>query len=519
MQKHKYAIPTNLIILLLIILFGIQTVFAQNVAQNIRQINDTRVLVYFDKLPRQFNSGLSSDKKQIQIKIPGTNVRDSIRHKLLTGSFTDIYAQTFGDSLFLSLMLKVKSGYNSVRLPYSNAIMTECFQWSDLTPAQDHYRTALLGIEDSIIPGAKDELYTALRLGVPDAAYFLGMQFLKEGKINSAEIFLKKAAVSGCDIPDVFAALADIARKRNDYSSAAQNASMFEKKSGLKTIDFSIISQFTEDSTIVTEDTSALAALKVVDSSILTSKNIDSTNSGQNKILSVDSSAHQSVQPPSIPLWMEFGGYLFVGLLLLIIYFYLRWRNTKMKANLSARKEQFTNALEEQKANIKAQNKQALQKYKSNETTALKNEPASKQTQHNIKDETAKQVEEKNRQESIKSLLEESKRKTQSELMKKSLEIENETDPDDPTVKTPAKIELALHLAEEQQKIKSKQLEEISEKLSGLDQEKLIEAAKRIGIERGSLETKIALEKFLKDDKARNRLEEKFRQKEENENE
>ena len=73
-----------------------------------------------------------------------------------------------------------------------------------------------------------------------------------------------------------------------------------------------------------------------------------------------------------------------------------------------------------------------------------------------------------------------------------------------------AKLQLAMHLADEQKKIKAQNLENLKNSTIPSDKKKLSEVSRKLGIEKGGLETKAAMEKILKDKNKLKKLTDKF---------
>ena len=83
----------------------------------------------------------------------------------------------------------------------------------------------------------------------------------------------------------------------------------------------------------------------------------------------------------------------------------------------------------------------------------------------------------------------------------------------DSTTSLPAKVELALHLQQEQNKLKRKSLENIDEKMLLANPKKLTETAKKLGIDIGMLETKQSIEKIKQSKDQLDELGKKFKEK------
>ncbi len=73
------------------------------------------------------------------------------------------------------------------------------------------------------------------------------------------------------------------------------------------------------------------------------------------------------------------------------------------------------------------------------------------------------------------------------------------------------KVELALHLQQEQQKLKNKAISELNRQSIPSDQSKLNETAKKLGIEKASLNTKKMLDSIEDDKNHLNQLANKFK--------
>jgi hypothetical protein len=202
---------------------------------------------------------------------------------------------------------------------------------------------------------------------------------------------------------------------------------------------------------------------------------------------------------------------VFFAILISVLYLYLKWRNKKLdilKANKGTR---FGKDLINQKEKIIP--KKLSDIYKANEQSENLSKQISKKNEESKSidsiDKEKKIADDKMRKE-VESFLKSVRNqpKAKHENIEDEFEIYNDSSQNKQHIS--AKIELAMNLAEEQKKIKTQHLHELESINLPKDLSKLNEISKKLGIEKGGLETKQAIERLLADEEYLDKLKRKF---------
>lgn len=479
-----------------------------------------RAYFRFSNFPIRYTSQLSEDKRRVIINLKGTSVVDSARNKQGGGIIQEIYVQTTVKDISIFSSLTEPKGYTAAPLPYTRAIMLDVFNWDKLSPADDYYRTALLALEDNIIESAKKDLLSAAIEKNSEAAMFLGIILLGEGKVNSAIKNLEFAEKSGVKIPDLFAALSQAYSIKLDKDRSISYGDKFKASTAMSFVPVIPVSFIIENDSTYTEP---IAHLFVQDT-LVPADTAKADTSGVNSkfdALFADSTAKadDSIIPGVYNEIVTMVGGVAVAIILLIILVYLKWRNKQIllrkntgnQAPKTKRKTPPPSKPEEKSAdNLEAKKLFAAKAY-AKPTSRIKDSLKTDAASFGKPPEKApdKKTEESNKKD-IENLLE-TIRNVSAEKQEAAKEIENAIEE---TKHKPisAKLEIAMHLAEEQRKIKQKNIDSLGKSIE-IDHSKLTDTAKKLGIEKGSLETKKAIDDIEKDDQALQKLQAKFNRK------
>lgn len=461
-----------------------------------------RASLLFDNMPKSFQSKLSDDKKTISIEFPSINVVDSCRQLIGQGIINSIQVQTYPTKTLVTIMLKDKRGYNAVLLPYSKSVMIEVFNWNDLTPAEDKYRTALLAYEDGIYQESLNELVESIKSGNTNALAFAGFISLKLGQIYSAKNFLKLAISKNTDIYDAHAALYHAYMISDSIAEAESHLNTFKNITGVASIGtFEIDLSIPLDTVLFEFSESVVAG---IDLSVITP--LDSTSFSEANAYTTaplgDLTSEMSDTPFLTKYFLETLVFIAFAILVMLMFFYFRWRTAQQEIISRQKGARFSDDLKEAKVNLKP--KQVTDIYAESEKFA---NPVTLPVVS--AEEEAKQVMVKDIEQILKESDQTSEIKSQSKVSLKPIrKIEKSSNP---------KVELAMHLIEEQRKIKTSQIDNL--KIEDLPDEsgKLNDIAKKFGIEKGGLETKQAIERLLKDEKYFERISKKFQNQNNNE--
>jgi len=488
----------------------------------------SRAYLHFTNYPIKFSSQLADDKRKVIIDVANSLVADTARNRQGSDDISEIYVQFEGKNIKTFISLKEAKGYTAVPLPYSRSVMIDVFNWEKLTPAEDSYRTALLALEDDIISTAKTELLVAARGGIDEAAFFMGLILISEGKINSALKNLEFAEFKQVNIPDLYAALSQLYFIKKDEDKRIKFANKFMELSGVNSVNFLSIPLIIEQDTAITEP---IAHLVFKQEASFSNANLDTAINERFSNLFSDSvqKSNQDIIPGiyNDVLTLIGGGALVV--VLLIILLYLRWRNkqillnknfessSKDKTTKKSKPKQSPNSAK--KTTTPVDSKDSIEAKKLLVNKAYGTTTNKTDSQKVVFDKSIDKAEDKSNTASYKKM-EENKKAIESMLqtIRSSKDIENQAESvtklteikDEKPKNVSAKIEIAMHLAEEQRRIKQKSIESLDNEIT-FEQEKLAEVAKKLGIEKGSLETKKAISNIEKDAKALEKLKDKFK--------
>lgn len=470
--------------------------FADQLTSVLIKPNNT-VNLYFDNYISKFDTKLSDNKKEISISIPDCNIDENAKRVVGTATIEAVYSDLTNEQLNINIYLDKEFGYTAVFLPFSRNLKVEVFNWSELTKSEDNYRTALLALEDNIYQTALDELNNAAKQKQPQAVSLLGLLQYESGNYNTAKKFLELAIELDSNTPDIFAGLALINLDYGDSVNYSKYFNLFKEKSGRD-----ILNTFSVDSVLQNEFLSL--NINYIDSllnhvraekerSIKTDSAITEKFPGLFE-KSKDSLETSKNNSSIFPWWTEYLLMVIAIVVLLIILRYLKWRNKKllsMQKDQTKTKKKFDDILNKQNKNLKVNSNLAAKTY----TQAQQNDTREKI----YKKAEEEQLNKQKLNDVIKEQLD-----TKKENALKEIKTSKK--------KVPPKIELAMHLAKEQQNIKNKNLQYLKYKELPADAEKLNEVAQKLGIEKGSLEVKNAIDRISKDPDQVAKLAEKFSQ-------
>lgn len=494
------------------------------VIQRIENNPLNRLTIYLSELPAGFASSLSDDKQKITIKLTGVDVADQARKLQGQGIVQEVYVQKNKEEVEISILLKDKRGYNAVFLPYSRAIMVEVFDWNKLSTAEDNYHSGLLSIEQGVIASSKKLLSLSAKGGFANAGVFLGIQLMMEGNTSTALDKLLQAEKQGANIPDLYAALFQLYNLAGNHETAEYYRKKFYQKSGLNYIAELKLSNTPVSDSNQTEDYSLLQHLNeplMGDSARKQKEGATANNENDafnSKFVESDSASSKGILS-DLPPWagdaVKYGGIFLVLIGLLLFSSYLKWRKRQVEfireqykqAEKPANKQVFKEKLATAKKSIVPPPSQVTNAYKK-AAAAVKPAAAKKETAKKPELPRPNATSEK-KIDYPEETIEQSFERIANELMQhkeysKTENFEDET----PQMKLNPKMELALHLQKEQQRLK--------ETKSGKtelpnDSKKLNEVAKKLGIQQDLAQTKMNFSELAKDKNSINKLAEKFK--------
>lgn len=484
------------ILIYILFFMSISMQLSANEIESIHRSESGIIRLSFDKYPIEYKTKLSDDKKQIQI-ILSEPIPPVIIDKYRTDKKISLTSLRVNKDT-LTLGFDTEIGYTAPSLPYSNSVLIETFKWKDLSSSQDIYRTALLAYEDDIIGSAVSGLKSSLDLGEINAAAFLGFISIKRGYYESAERYFLYAESKESDIFEIYAALASIYAEKSDSAKSSIYEGLYKSKSNnsIRLHDWAIPSP--------SPDTSALAAhsseLIFNPLTHTSDENWLDLEQSQPDTAASDFLADSYADDNFLLEWLLYAA-AFFGIIILYVYF--KWRNEQLKRKNNINK---TTTNSTQKSNFDEKLRNAA---KANEIAKLKAKKLYAEAKASQETPNEEKQKSKNPEEILLDALKKNKKYFDEKMRLNATAGQNK-----PSLS--AKAQLALHLAEEQQRIKSQSLDKINSKNVDLSPGKLSEISKKLGIEKGGLETKIALNKYINSKEGLKKLADKFGNKDEN---
>lgn len=577
-KNAKYIVLT-----LAALYFGLATttVFAQNTIINVKIDPLNRATFYFQQAPGDYQASLSDDKKKIQISIPNATVADSARRTYGKGVVEDVYIKTVEGGLLASVILNDKRGYTAAVLPYSRSLIIDAVRWDKVEPDEDQFRTGLLALENNIDTVAEEYFTQAANAGNANSQAFLGLTHLKRGEKLKAAKNLIASIRNSTNIPDAFAALAQIAYEEGFKSESEFLAARFSEKTSLSKYEEIPIPQTPIDTTNPDTLKKYFAAQFAKDPETWGGKAKEVFPKEEKSSPAIDSVAAQYTTKDL--LWSfipaDFGTILTYSILigLVIILFvisrYLKWRKKQMEKLKEEKPDKApfspTSSLSKEVADSfipspapiqgpppkrKAPQNAAAKKYSeqseidAGKNHEIKNEPVSPEdaAEKTATDEKNKFIEAETKEAKSESKENEAPREPEEKVKssekiipdrktetidkeKKAKTIDNillnirerkirdapekNASDNDNRRDAPinAKLELALHLQREQQKLKNRSLDELERDKTQFDLDKLTEVAKRLGVEKGALETRKKVEELQSNKESLSKLSSKFK--------
>ncbi|HRP01820.1 MAG TPA: hypothetical protein PLE30_04140 [Candidatus Kapabacteria bacterium] len=499
----KGNILRGLLLAIIVYLLSSYNLFAQNKISNISVNPLNRSYISFQTLPINFISAINKDKNQVTITInePFEYLDTSL---IYNGIINKVVINSNSKHCLITLFLNDKRGYSIASLPYSKSLMTEVFQWNSLNNGEDKYRTALLAIESKIPDTSYTNLITALRENTPEVATILGIELIKDSLVKSAQKVLEYAeSIGDTTIPDIFAAMSDI----YNYLGNSTKRDLYKNKF-LKFYPDPNFPYFLS-SINNNRDLSIIQKLLFIDtlSKRATIIPIDTSQTDSNH-LKTPKSLIASKSESKSPI-IEYALYILFAILLLVAFFYMKWRNNKIQEIIETKKIKIPekkNVQKSQEVEDKKPQPSNLAKIYTKQESNNKQKSSSSEKSIELEAEQIKQQEAK-----TKTLLDIVK-KVQDEKNDKPKTIEEEVEvKNEPShISMPAKIEMAMNIAKEQKKFKEQSLEEFNSISLPTDVEKLNEISKKLGIEKSGIELRKHMESIMDNNKEIEKLKDKF---------
>lgn len=340
---------------IIILLFFSSSVFSAELHDAISIDNNTLLLRFNDRV--SYSTSLSEDKKNISIELRNTkNLIGKNSLRIDSELIKEIFLSTKNKSLFVNIILKANSGFNTFQLPYSNSIVVDVFDWNKVSSIEDKYRSGLFAYESSLYKQSinlfresKEELNTARSM--------LGIVYLLEDSLEASFNQLTIAARNNSKIPDVYAALSQIYLEKGSFTKAKYFNNKFLNTLSIKDTNYQYPKLiFTK------ENIDSLKLDEYVDTT-----NIDLEEVAYNDRFSnlFDEEANRKETESSVKTQLEnedaflsmknFLKYLIIALLLLVLFIvslYFKWRKTRVDKQNEEAKISFEHELKQVTTNV-----------------------------------------------------------------------------------------------------------------------------------------------------------------------
>ena len=388
-----------------------------------------------------------------------------------------------------------------------------------------------------------------------DAQAYLGILMLQEGRIDDALSKLLSAEKNQTTLPDAYAAISQIYKMGNNIPKADRYIRIFRTKSQVDDPQ----DLFVSNKPIEDIERDSLSLLNKISNPMPDSLRRDNSPTKDTSIAETTSIKKSDTTVADVPktniLNTFLQGPVFYGTAIALLFLltlassYLRWRKKKLskafEKNIADRKAANAKPVQSQKQKIVskkssnqdttkqnlAKQKMASKLYQSNsvkENQALqatkadidpdeqnKFAPKPKAQVQSQKISTTRTASAMNFDEKlavIAAKLAERRQEEQDDIYYSEVSASRSETREKPQkrVSLPPKVELALHLQQEQQKIKTRNIDTFSDKEIPMNGDELTEVARRLGVEKNSLETKANLSRLSTDEKSLSKLKEKF---------
>jgi hypothetical protein len=497
-----------------------------------------RASLYFTNIT-SFTSSLSQDKQRVILNIRDCKALDVAKQKSSSGIIRDVFSKQNGEDLEISISLNGKRGYTCVALPYSQSIIVDIFSWDKLSPGEEKYRQSLLGWKDKTL--SVEDLKQSAKENIMGANAMLGLYFMREGRPSKAVEFLLKAEINKTNISDVFAALSQIYSLKNISNTAEKYANKFSEITSLT--GFPELPSLDDPSEIILPE-------KVFAQSEDKSSSTSSPSSDTIVIKDTEISDNEKLD-----ILEEYSEIIFYSLLVLLLIFlilFFTFKSLQRSGDKDAEKmisSRFAEEVRQAKKasddkirnlkNMRGDDSEAKDKEKTEKQNILTkkyNQEAQEENKKkkeerdkkkkNLKNQSEKvpqikkvlikkqeNVKEKDNSKDIENFLENyipiKRNQEKEEIEKAKDELLLDSDVSNERQTNSPDVNLALHLANEKQKIKQKHISDLDEEGS-LDKKALERKAKESGLETGSVETKNLIIKLEKDQDKLSKLSGKF---------
>ena len=235
-MQHKglYRVSHRYILSVLFVWAGMAVAYAQDSKLTGARLGSPDHLVLTTSADKvSFQSVLSGDKRKVIITVKNAVVGfDQREVNSAKGLMQTAFIRQQGKDAVIIADLRDTAGFTAVSLPYSQSIAVDFFKWNTLTTSETAYRSGLLAWQNGAYDIAGSYFREAERSGHPDGTAFLGFLYTMAGKSAEGATFLQRALARNTSYSDIYGALAEIERSKNDEIKAREYENEFVKKLG-----------------------------------------------------------------------------------------------------------------------------------------------------------------------------------------------------------------------------------------------------------------------------------------------
>lgn len=334
----------------IIFLFLLSTItYSSELVDIIRLDNDVTLLRFTEQF--EYSTSLSDDKKNLTIDLLSvSNSFNKSSIKLRSDIQKEIFVSNDNGNIKLNLILNRPSGFNTYKLPYSNSLIIENFDWSKIDKSEESYRDGLFAYESMLYDIAIEHLNNSDSHGKG----MLGLIYLFQDSVDSSYKLLVDAARNNNYLPDIYAALSQIHLQNGDTTKSNYFNQRFLEKLNINDSTFEYPKLIFNSEGL---DINSIA--EVIDSSDAKikskSKNenrfsnlFDTASSKSNKDFESGNNFNIGSNTSEIKSYFVYVIIAFILVILLIVAYYLRWRNMKLNKQKEIARSSFEDELKKE---------------------------------------------------------------------------------------------------------------------------------------------------------------------------
>ena len=334
----------------IIFLFLFSTIaYSSELVDIIKLDNDVTLLRFTEQF--EYSTSLSDDKKNLTIDLLGvSNSFNKSSLKLRSDIQKEIFVSNDNENIKLNLILNSPSGFNTYKLPYSNSLVVENFDWSKINKSEESYRDGLFAYESMLYDIAIEHFKNS----EVDGKGMLGLIYLFQDSVESSYKLLVDAARNNNYLPDIYAALSQIHLQNGDTTKSNYFNQRFLDKLNIKDSTFEYPKLIFNSDGL---DINSIA--EVIDSSdakIESKSNnenrfsnlFDTASSKSNKDFESGNNFNIGSNTPEIKSYFIYVVIAFILIILFVVAYYLRWRNIQLNKQKELARNSFEKELKKE---------------------------------------------------------------------------------------------------------------------------------------------------------------------------